>query len=616
MSDNLEDDDSIPVDEHPLMRDAHKNLAIAETDARASAHYGSNTLVISVPPEDLADMTVMYALVSREEFMHGEWDEALLNTAAYLKQAAADQLLATLDSATEHMRASDVRSMLWSLQVAGEIDRVVHPFVEAVDRFHIISTVGDDPEYYESVKRNYEAVVGKDDGVDITRRLHREIEEQRALARGELHVPEGGTVVQGANDRERTEYINPLYYHALTEIAKTDWSVSTEISERRLPSYTRDGLLLAEAAARAVLDVPYPIEPLDDLEVLQLFDPERVDLDTKSIAWLEREVAVDDEAYESYLGRYDSKIDRSVSPARTWLSDLFVRVMQALETLMEEERVTVPSGDELRRELVEAVFDVNVETTATMRDFPTPLVEIPQQAQAGIPDQNLSGVEDEPLPKLLVEAFEEHGAFATVLYRPHGERGRGSTRYQFNYNTIGWELDRDRYSLSPDVETYRELWERYFFADTLVNEVLARRDEYREYLVEWLGNQYDTAQALQTVLDGDEPAEVDHDQGFNLLRSEALDAMGATEFDPSVVTDEYTTGALADTVQRTGGSYCTPDEYEFTSVQCPFCVIQPGTCDEGGCTYRDVIGTLNDTLADYVSLILDVERANLRKRTR
>lgn len=612
MSDDPAEGPSLPVEAHPLLRDAQQNLAIGEADARASAHYATNTMLITVSPEDLVAMTIMYALVSREEFLHGEWNEALLNTTAHLKQAAADQLLAALG---EGEIGAHMRSMFWALQVAYEIDRVTHPFIEAVDRFHIISTVGDDDEYYESVKRNYEAVVGEGDGTDIERRLRREIEEQRAIARGETRIGDGETVVRGGDGPESTEYVNPLYYHALTEIARTDWLTATEIGETTRSTYTPNGQLIAETVAKAVLDVPYPIRPLGSFEATELFDPERVDLEPISIADLRERVAVDDATYERYLGRYEGRFDADVTPARTWLSDMFVRVMQELEWIAEAESVTAPTGEELRRRLVERVFaDADLTDAATMRDRPSPLLEVPQRAQATGPDRDFSEVDDEPLAKLLVEAFEEHGAFANVLYPPYDDREGGRTDHQFNYNTLWWELDRDRYSLPEGVDTYRELWDRYFFGDTLVNHLLRRRDEYREHLLERLGEAAESTADLHAIVTGDsgrrdpDPTEAE----FALFRDETLtDAIDAAddEFDAADAASEYATGTLLTAVERAGIDHVPVEQFEFRSIPCPFCVIQEGRCGTDGCAEADTIRRLNDDLPAYVSALLDAERA-------
>ncbi|MFC4248714.1 hypothetical protein ACFOZ7_17575 [Natribaculum luteum] len=607
MSDERSGAESLPIHQHPLWRTAHQNLAISETDARAAAHYASNTLLLNVPPNDLADMTVMYALVSREEFMHGEWNEALLNTAAHLRHAAADYLLALLHPDRDSNDAY-LRAMLAALQVADEIDRVTGPFIEAVDRFHIISTIGNDDEYYRSVKENYEAVVDEDDTTDITDKLNREIEEQRALARGESTVTDARTVVQGGQDRASTEYVNPLYYHALTEIAKTDWSTANEIGERTLSTYTRSGLLIAEEVAKAVLDVPYPIEPLGSLEASELFDPDTVDVEPKSLDDLQAIVTVDDEAYDHYLRRYESRVDLQVAPARTWLSDLFVQTVRELERIAAEEPVTAKTGDELRRQLVEGVFETEV--GSTMRDQQTPLLEVPQRAQAAVPEQHFSDLDYEPLPKLLVEAFEKHGAFASVLYRPLGDRANSRTRYQYNYNMIGWELDQDRYTLPPGVETYRELWERYFVGDVLINEVLKRRDEYRTHLVEQLGTAFDTRAALKAAVDGrGDPDRSDNENEFNLLQRDRIDSILSDPgvFDPVEVTKEYTTGRLLWAVEEAEIPHTSIDEFDFTPVQCPLCAVQRGSCGTDGCRNQELVKPLNAPLSTYVARLLTAE---------
>ncbi|RKD86226.1 hypothetical protein [Halopiger aswanensis] len=615
MSDERSADGSIPVAEHPLLRDAQRNLAIGRTDARAAAHYASNTLLLTVSPDELAEMTVMYALVSREEFMHGEWNEALLNVTAHLKQQAADQLLSTL--AGQAGLQAHVRAMVDALQVAAEIDRVTHPFIEAVDRFHIISTIADDDEYYESVRRTFEAVAGEnDDGIDIDSRLRTEIDQQRALARGETGIDGAESTVQGGGDRARTEYVNPLYYHALTDIAKTDWRASSSIGETRSPSYTPSGRRIAGAVARAVLDVPYPIAPLGASSTGELFDLDRVDLDPVSIADLEDRVAVTDDAYDRHLGRYESTLTTDVTPARSWLSDLFVKVTRALERIAAETAVTDLAGHDLRTRLVEAVFDVDLAEVTTMRSCPTPLLEVPQRAQPTRGSQDLSAVDDDPLAKLLVEAFEDHGAFATVLYHPYGDRDRRRTRYQFNYNTLEWELDRERYSLPPGVETYRELWRRYFFADALVNELLARRDEYREHLVERLGEVVEGPSEFHAVVTGDDRPTGNDDDEFVLLEDDAL--VGAVDstagaFDPFETAQEYVTGTLLATLERAGIDHTPIDEFAFSRVECPLCYIQRGPCGNDGCVEAASIGTINEALPTYVAAIIDAERPNCER---
>jgi hypothetical protein len=157
---------------------------------------------------------------------------------------------------------------------------------------------------------------------------------------------------------------------------------------------------------------------------------------------------------------------------RSLVDKLFVSCLQALEAVERDHDVTKLDADELRRLLVQELHDVDVDDpeTKTVLDNVNPLLALPREAAESKPDQDFVDVESDPLPKVLIEAFEQHGAFAAVRFR----RTKGDLSRQLNWNVIEDPLP-DHPTVPDSVDTYQGMWEHYYFGKSLVEDLLTQQ---------------------------------------------------------------------------------------------------------------------------------------------
>ena len=460
---------------------------------QAMADYTTNTLRVYVPADDPIEITIIHAFVSREEFMHGEWNASIIHTCARLRIAAIEAFYDLLEEDTTDT-ADTLEYIRSAWLVAQRVDEVIEPFQEAVDKIQILSVVDDDVEYLTRIEETHEAVHElTDETSELSDELNRRIQDQIDIAFGDKFVDRGS----GSN-----LYVNPLYTYALQSIG-TDVTVDSQTTGPN-PAAFSDVRPIAETVARVVMDVPFPIEPLGSDKQVDTLATQALDVPTITIEQLEQlegpaaRYRVEDEQIDTYLLEHSENIsdDRILDKlfsgkernayADTWLDHVFVSTLVELDRLRKEGEL--PSDmNALRRRLSEAVHGVDVTGRAsTMADHPTPLLAIPAADSADAPDQDYISVESEPLPKILLEAFEQHGSFGAVVFRPtEGENSR-----QMNFHAVEGEAFDESDEIPSDVDSYRSLWERYFVGKEILSTLFVQESAYRSQLFDALAEEY------------------------------------------------------------------------------------------------------------------------------
>lgn len=473
----------------------------------ARADYTTNTLRINVPADDPVEMTIIHAFVSREEFMHGEWNVSLIHSAARLRVAAIDALYEILANDGNTEKLSWVQNQAYD--VAGSIDAHIQPFKEAVDKLQILSVVAGDKPFLGSVEETFTEVFGDDgfervkdnypDATSFQERLLDEINKQEAFAEGRGKAD---------HDGPSNLYVNPLYYFALDEII----SKSQDDKQQSASEQILDQRAIAETIARVTLDIPYPVDPLNgeaDHPSLQIDDIELPTITMEELNSQTGEAAryrITEDEYETYLLEHLEKVeDRDIksqireqtnTSKPSWLDAIFVSTLKAYDRIGGQSRFDGTDVEKLRQELSKEVHGVDITSTTTMLNKPTHLLEIPAKASADADEMDLINEPHEPLPKVLLEAFEQHGSFGAVIFSPTD----GEDRYQLNFHALVKGDVEGRSDIPEHIDSYQGLWERYFLGKEMLNTIIKCRNQYATHLRKAFIDAHATYEELQATL--------------------------------------------------------------------------------------------------------------------
>lgn len=658
------------TEEFAAFLDAFKNATVTDDGdehVRARADYTTNTLRVNEAADDPYGMTLIHALVSREEFMHGEWSVGLVNSLSRLKLAAIDALYDVLDDPS--VREDRLRTLYDAWLAAQTVDAAVEPFQEAVDKLQILSVVYGDIEFRSNIQETFAAVYGDEyDDHQIDDKLLDEIETQTQIARGAVQAEDGGSL-----------YVNPLYYHALGHATGTDGNddATTSDAQRELDRLS-ERRSVAETVAQVTLDIPSPIAPLGPDAPYDPLQVDGLDVDPIDLTDLKDRYRVTDDALETHLLTHaDSIANDEVRAALgtdattyedTWLDHVFVSTLQALDGLDEEidGRVHELHADDLRRRLTERVHGVDLDDE-TMLDRPTPLLEVPAAATTDVPDQDLIGVEKEPLPKVLIEAFEQHGSFGAVVFQPTD----GEAKRQLNYHAVDDDLAENA-DVPDGIDSYQALWEHYFVGKELLNTLFVRRHEYEQHIREAFGEGFEDVYALRAALEtvdfdavdnsmmasDDARTDLQPDTGLASLSidAETVASTGNTTLDDADFgSDDNTAGAASDTAGSSRDEASDDDELtdsdtsllseqmglalddytldelrtaatrlekvdavdidavEFDDIECPLCAVIADPCGGDTCVTATVRASYDDQFPALLDDYLALEAAHLQQ---
>ncbi|WP_435064183.1 hypothetical protein [Halobaculum sp. EA56] len=556
-----------------------------------------------MPADDPVQMTIIHAFVSREEFMHGEWDVALVHSCAQLRIAAIELFFELLEADGADEGPSILRIQdIWL--TAQEIDRVAKPFQEAVDKIQILSVVFGDTPFFTSIEEIFQSEYGQNameryydgDESDLRVVLERQVDEQLDIATGAKTVD---------LETRANLYVNPLYTYALASVAEDSESDPSHHQRKRngLPlDQLSQRRPIAEAVAKVTLDIPNPIAPLgpdathDDLRVTD------IDVDPLSLDALIAETEpggryyVTEAEYEEYLLSHRPKVrDDDLRAelgstvdeyAPNWLDAVFVSTLKALEDLQTaDELPTDPLR--LRRKLSKAVHGVDVEDpeTSTMVDNPTHLLSIPAEASDEIEDTDYISQDGEPLPKIILEAFEQHGSFGAVVFRP----SEGDNQRQMNFHAVATEDVQSHPDVPDGIETYEELWNRYFVGKEFLNTLWRQYHAYGDYLRDALESAYKDGTVTDRELRAFKTGSVPSDSHDN---TEPSDIQRAVEIADEVLTQEpigqrlesWTPAELWAAATTLDIECSSPAQYDsLPTFTCPLCELVEPQCGGSEC---------------------------------
>jgi hypothetical protein len=412
------------------------------------------------------------------------------------------------------------------------------PFVEAVDKFQLLSVIDD--EFVETVRETYETTEGELSKGEFDKQFSE-------LRRQEVETATG----QQLNSLDNP-YVNPVYFYALNDIVNSNWK-SEEHSDTS--GTTTQGRVIAEAVARATLDVPQPIEPLGDPEFSsfsQLTAPE-LDVEHLSAEQLrDRQYTMTKQDFDQYLGRHPTEedIDRILEEEKdilknglsdldfeytyqqarqSWVARAFVNARKGLDTLREDTEVDLTEIDSqnLRRRLVGLVHGVDINESQTMIDHPTALLEIPQKTESGR-KTDVTDTSGSPLPKVLIEAFEEYASFGGVVYYLNKEE----RRFLLNWNAREESISAQEYNHVPEgIESYEQLWHYYYYW----KEVRQYLRSYREQVTEALVSQYNSYEEVREdkkSIERQIAAQKEREDSDSLNKNSIQDLEAASEKEP------------------------------------------------------------------------------------
>lgn len=593
---------------------------------RATADPVTNSLRIRIPADNPDQMTVAAAFISREEFLHGKWNVGIVHTLAHLSLSAGDALkqIVTADSTHNLSKDSYIEIIKACYRTESKLLGPMKPFVEAVDKFQLLSVI--DEEFVNAVQETYKAAINKEEA----REFDEFFEEVR---KNEIEVATGQRPSAGEN-----VYVNPLYFYALSDIVVSDWGEVTDQSSDTSGKNTAQGRTIAEAVARATLDVPYPIEPLGterSVELNPLCTPD-VELDPINHSRLISDdmYPMSRQEFRQYLGDYP-KSDRpssevigefgdisvneiefneySYEDAKSdWVARAFVNVRKQLDNLRGRDDVELGEIDteELRQLLVEGVHDVDVSTTSTMRDQPTALLDVPQKVETNAPNEDVMSAEGKPLPKVLMEAFEQHGSFGTVIYN----LSENNTKYQQNWHTKNYSVDSQHYLHVPaEIENYNQLWHYHYFWRGVTQKLWETYHEYREQLISDLAEEIESKKEAERLISRttDRPVESSYPENPLTPVSPAADNREAEgfvgiddhfeNFEKHTLLEEESSLVLVELAKELK----IPTKVEYDTTECPLCNIRSGSCGlNGECANEGAIADFESKLPHLIERLI------------
>jgi hypothetical protein len=598
--------------------DGFQNRNSARGQERATVNLATNTLRMKVPADDEVAMTKAAAHVLPEESLHGDWDVGVIHTLGQLTLTADRALERGIDAAGEAgaLPAEHEAVMRDCERTIAALLEPMTPFVEAVDKFQILSVLSADTAIEAAFRDSVADQVGEEAAERFSEEFRQTIQEELDVASGAIRP-----------SADVDSYVNPVYFHALSHIAQRDWSDDTDREGGASGSRDSDGRAVAEAVARATLDVPVPIAPLgttqySSFESLSLPEVDGDPLDVETL--------IDGTTYDMTRTQYRDHIVPCLEDieaegfefdygeaSRNWVTRVFVNVLDALSELDADDSVVVGEMDRqaLQDELVRRAHGVDPTSVMTMRDCSTVMFDVPRQTTPVSYDEDIMTQEGPPLPKILMASFEQHGSFAGVVY----DLTETETKHELN-----WYVETESFSLSEDrhvpdhVEAFPALWRHVNFWHGMRQ---FARSGYWDLVRERLADRYETLAAFDDALaalpvEDVADASVDDDGGYTEVtsdnkrrshRSPGPSAGGKLTMDRKIRDrlDATRLPALRELADKHG---LGPDQLSVDDIQCPLCAIYTSRCGgDGDCARRSDIERVLAHLPALVGALPDSE---------
>jgi len=473
------------VDVDELFDDGfHSNSTAGRDDpvTLACVDYMTNTHQLRVPTDDPERLALAYTVASREEFLHGRTVPGIVVSASRLKHAAGYALI----EATRECPEPDP-DLLGLARSAHETEQwiidSIRPFKEAVDKFLLLTTiseVGSEQGAYPTLVR--EALVdeyGSDVGEAAEALISDHLDTELERINGELV------------DRE---YVDHRYIDMLRERIPRIVAHSTNRSTSDLK--ITDYRSIIELVGTVALDVPYPIQPLggDRSATLPLLELNDVDLEPKPSA----------EVPSLFDTHHGSNQDHR---SETWVETSLEATLNALENLVDEEELNLleVNAANVRKLLVDRIYNVDPTEMPTMLDEAPPLFTQPAAAAAEIPIDNLIDVPGGLLEKITLESFGEHGGFGAVVYE--SETGWERKRHPLLFDA---PVEQPADPIVPDDgETFGELWNYAVMRRAVLTEFERLADRYRTLIADVIVDEYGAIEPVLTEVYSNDPAAYD-----------------------------------------------------------------------------------------------------------
>lgn len=484
------------MQDHPYQfRRGLQNRGTEADENRATAKWATNTMYLWIPADDELRMAIAVAHVQPEESLHNEWDASVINTVSHLSLAADDALERALMASDS---AADIDTSYFDIinscsRSVAELLEPMQPFVEAVDKFQILTVLTGDSAIEEAFKQSYAEDKGEQAAEEFRKEFITKLENEMELVEGKKARDDGGG-----------SYVNPLYFHALSEIATTDWETDDEqvVQDDDDTVYNPVGRSIAEVVARVTLDIPNPIAPLGGRNYPE-FDPlaaDGVEPAQKSVSDLldDPRYTLTEAEYNEYLGKHEEKItadslDLGYEDARSsWVARVFIKTLQALEEMHEDEETDVASlnTETLQNELVRRVHDVDPATPKTMQDHPTVMFDVPRRADTSSQDIDIMSEEGKPLPKMLAASFEQDRPFAAVVYN----LSEDERNYELNWHIKEDSFDLGQYQHIPEHGSdFSTVWHHYYVWQELLD---FANSGYRDLVIDELAAEFESVGQL------------------------------------------------------------------------------------------------------------------------
>jgi hypothetical protein len=417
---------------------------------------------------NIVEMAKLYALHSREEILHLDWDDmGLTRSEAQLTIAAVESFYTILSE--EDLTRDEIREELQLieqyLRFQEKVSDAVKPFREAVDKFHLMSAIS--PNEGEEVDKQYLRRIA--DGLSLSDKgdiLNEVPDELKNPAAGAMQIDQDddsasdiiyktllyeveGTYLNILN--VEGDYVNTGVYKALEHIAD-EYTVIDDDYNRH------DGRMVAEAVASATLNIPQPFRPLSKTADNPHLDVNDVSVNVEDFDDWRTDIRVEVGDHPLINDQLRSLDEEKVSLKEkdeeyNWVESVFLRMYDKLEEIQSDRKHPAKMDkEELETELVARVFDIDIENETTIMDHEIPLLDMPSQSSTIAEDEeqvDTLEIEGDLLAKTLFASFQGKGSFGGVIYDRDGEMKYMINKYILSEKSVG------------EFKNYPQMWERY-----------------------------------------------------------------------------------------------------------------------------------------------------------
>ncbi|MEA5409584.1 hypothetical protein VB773_19725 [Haloarculaceae archaeon H-GB2-1] len=591
------DQNSAPAGED--LTDEENEVRDDEGKVWATANPATNTLWVRVPEDKEKQIAIAAAMVAIEEFLHGEWIVAIMYQLAHLEHAANRALARNFTEETELGDQRALQIVVSCQRTIQQLMTAIEPFVEAVDKFQHHHTIKSDDDYINDIVDDYAQNHGEQDTKEFERQLEYRIENDWELAVGK------------GDAADDTSYVNPAYFRALYHLIK-QWETDDETGD----SERGRGRAIAEAVARATLDIPQPIAPLggEQFPGFEPLSPMGDGPDPITYEGLSERYPVTEDEFDRFQSRFvegggleEDIMETDLIPdegwsglsyddaQESWVLRAFINVCHTLGDIEDEDDSNVdlsdPDVETLREELVAKVHGVDVDDYAeTMQNCATALLDYPRQQAARSEEEGDDAQFVYPLETIFEKSFNSHGMFGVVIYHQND----GATDHIPNWHVADTDFalseepaDTDNKAdngtnenafaldayphVSDGCDSYKAHWEEHWYWNHVRYHILDAYQTYRAKLIDMLKDKLGT----KTLSDELQRASVEVRRGLQNTPTEFenLHDIASREHVQEIAVENRSAGILKKTAEKNDIDTEIPS-VAFDDLECPLCEIR------------------------------------------